>query len=151
MVTVRKVQRWSPDTCQCVIEQYVDYDETGVAVNGPNFLLMNEICSKHEHMKSTEFKSNHAQLSGAVLQLIEDAKARNMKQVDDQVAFAKTRVKGRARMLRDLARNRVAVQQHNDDITEEWLELVSVPEAFDEHVHDVVLAENQAKNRQVVG
>lgn len=84
------------------------------------------------------------------MEIIEATKARNMKQVDDQVGFAHAHVaKGKARMLRDLQKNRAVVQEHNDNITEEWLELVSFPHAFDEHIHDAVLAENQAKNKKL--
>src|SRR5215469_8157808 len=144
---IYKVQRWSPDTCRCVIEQVVGYDEQGNCVEDPKFLLMNEVCDKHAHMKSTQFVHNHQALADNVTNLIEQTKARNMKQVDDQLGFAHAHVvKGKAKMIRDLQSNRVMVQRHNDEITEEWYELVSFPHAFDAHIADIVLTENRAKN-----
>lgn len=141
MTVITKVQRWSPDTCGCVIEQAVDYDEQGNVVKEPYFLMMNTICDKHRRFASTRFKPNHAQLSAHVISLIEQAKASNLRQVDDQIAKA-TRTLDRM----DLARCRQQVIEFNNRLDIEWGELVQPAHAFDYHIHDKVLVENRTKN-----
>jgi hypothetical protein len=144
-VIVRKIQRWRPSTCGCVIEQFVDYDAVlvpGMNISEPAFLLMNEICDKHQHLASTEFKENHADLSNNVMQWIEQAKARNLKQVDD--LLAKPNLRRKTRMELESCRRQVL--DHNQKITEEWQELVEPPWAFDEHIHDQAIVENRLKN-----
>jgi hypothetical protein len=37
--------------------------------------------------------------------------------------------------------------QFNRDLDEEWAELVAQPHAFDSHIFDAVLKENQSKNQ----
>ena len=139
---VIKIQRWSPNTCDCVIDQWVEYDDiTGEVKDGPNFLLMNEVCDNHEHLKSTEHKPHHAQLSSNVSNLLEQTKARNLKQIDD--LLANPRLKRKARKELDLCRREVL--DHNNKITEEWNELVEPPHAFDEHIHDQILKEQPTK------
>lgn len=136
---VIKVQRLSPHSCDCVIEQWVEYDDvTNEVTNGPNFLLMNDVCDNHAHMKSTSFRAEHAQLSSNVKDLIEQTKARNMKQVDDLISKAT-----RKKTIKELKQCREYVIKHNQDITEEWEELVSFEHAFDSHIYDQILKEQK--------
>lgn len=139
------ITRWSPDTCGCVIEMVTVYDDNNNRIDGeePKFLLMNEVCDKHKHLASTTHRENHEQLSKTVLDYIEEAKTSNMKQVDDQIANAT-----RHHIRRQLVKNKQIVADFNNEITEEWKELVSFPHAFDSHIHEQVMKENRAKNGQ---
>jgi hypothetical protein len=143
----RNITRWSPHTCDCVVEYVTVYDDNNDKIlKDPEFLLMNNVCEKHIHMASTTHRENHEGLSKNVLDHIEEDKSVNINQVHTIMANAK-----RAIHRRDLENCRVQVIQHNNRITEEWNELVSFPHAFDKHIYDQILKENQEKNATVNG
>jgi hypothetical protein len=77
----RNITRWSPSTCGCVVELESEYDNQGNLISDNKFLLMNEICDKHKALASTTHRENHAQLSNHTLDLIEEAKSKNLGQV----------------------------------------------------------------------
>jgi hypothetical protein len=137
---VRNITRYSPDTCGCVVEYYVDTDFPD---QEPKFLLMNNVCDKHMPLATTTHRENHAELSKLPLDLIEEAKTVNLNQVHGALAKAT-----RASHKRDLMQCRTQVMQHNDRITEEWNELIQPPHAFDQHIYDQVMKENRAKNAE---
>jgi hypothetical protein len=95
---------------------------------------MNKVCDKHKPLASTVHREDHPQLSQHVLELIDQAKTRNLKQVEDMMSK-----ETRPRVYRELLKARASVIQHNEDITEEWNELVIPPHAFDKHIHDDIV------------
>lgn len=131
-----RIQRWSPASCRCVIEQFVDYDDDGKPKGEPQFLLMNDVCDDHSHLVSREKRPDHDIKAQNVLDLIEQTKARNLKQVDDLIAKSKRKLE-----IEDLKKCRQIVLNHNEKITIEWQELVSFNHAFDSHIHDRVQSE----------
>jgi hypothetical protein len=137
--TVSKIQRHTYP-CGCVVEQEVLYDNAlviGMNITDPQYLLINDVCDGHKPLASKEITPKHAQLSPHVLDLIEATKARNLKQVDDLLAQPNLRLKTR----KELEQCRLQVIQHNQNITEEWQELVTLPHAFDQHIHEQILKE----------
>lgn len=113
-----------------------------MSLHEPKFLLLNDVCEKHRHLASTEIGPQHAELSPHILDLIEKTKARNLKQVDDMIARPNLRRKTR----KELAQCRQQTILHNQNITEEWEELVSLTHAFDGHIHDQILKEQPNNN-----
>ena len=133
------ITRWSPSTCNCVVEYVTVYDDNNEKIlEDPKFLLMNEVCDKHAHLATTTHRQNHAELTKFPLDLIEEAKNVNLNQVHHALGKAT-----RASHKRDLMQCRSQVMQHNDRITEEWNELVSFPHAFDSHIYEEILKEQK--------
>lgn len=131
------ITRWSPTTCNCVVERVTVYDDNNENIlEDTKFLLMNQVCERHSALASKTHKQNHAQLSTSVIKFIEETKTRNLDQVHGLLAKAT-----RASHKRDLMVCRNQVMQHNDKITEEWNELVSFPHAFDSHIYEEILKE----------
>src|SRR5438093_2712413 len=123
------ISRWSPLTCDCVIELVAVYDDNNEKIlRDPEFLAMNNVCGKHKHLASKVHKSNHHELSKHVMDIIEEAKAVNLKQADDAIAAETS-----PRRKRQLISCKDTVLRFNSDITEEWNELVTQPHAFDKH------------------
>jgi hypothetical protein len=130
----RNITRFSPSTCNCVVEYYVDTEEP--EPRDVHFLLMNTVCDSHQSLATTTHRSNHAELSKLPLDLIEEAKSVNLNQVHGALAKAT-----RASHKRDLMQCRNQVMQHNERITEEWNELIQSPHAFDEHIYEQIKKE----------
>jgi len=140
------ISRVSPNSCGCVLETETEYDDNGNIISEPKFLLMNNVCDAHKHLASTTHKTEHTKLSTHVLDLIEEAKTVNLKQVDDLIEKAT-----RASVKRDLMACRLQVLNFNAKLDEEWAELTTQPHAYDSHIHDLVLKENREKNAQLNG
>lgn len=133
--------------CGCVVELEADFDMhlvPGMRITEPRFCLMSNICDRHSAIASTTFRSNHADLSKHILDLIEVAKTANLRQVDEQIVRAQQMKRGRARALYDLQLSRANVVQFNAKLDDEWKELVSFPDAFDEHIHEQIKKEQAA-------
>lgn len=128
------ISRHSPDTCGCVVELECDGDKE------PIFLMMNTVCDKHRPLASTLYKANHSLLSNHVLDLIEEAKTKNLKQVNDLIGKEKS-----AFRKKDLMRCRQQVIDFNAKLDEEWAELIQPPHAFDSHIHGQIRQEQLAK------
>jgi hypothetical protein len=124
------ITRWTPP-CNCVIEKEISDDK-----KEHKFLLLNDVCNEHKVLASTKHKSNHSELSKHVIDLIEEAKAVNLKQVDDLIA-----VETSPRKKKHLMGCRTQVLRFNNDVTEEWNELVTQTHAFDELIHDKIVKE----------
>ena len=136
------ITRWSPTTCNCVVEILTVYDDNNENIlEQPRFLLMNDVCEKHASMASTTHRAEHQQMATNVINFIEEAKAVNL----GQVHHAMSRAKRRAH-IRELNQCKAQVNQFNERITEEWNELISFPHAFDEHIYQQILKENQNVN-----
>jgi len=130
---VLSITRWSPSTCGCVIEQVSDTEHLD---KDPEFLLMNEICERHMPLASTKHRADHSKLASNVMKIIEDTKQQNL----DNHTEALNRVKKRFHK-RQVENLRGLIERHNNEITEEWNELVSFPYAFDSHIWDAVWKE----------
>lgn len=137
------IVRWSPATCKCVVE--LIHEQTGTDKDGnpvwsdPKFLLLNDVCDNHRPLTSREFKADHGQLGQQVLSYIEEAKAKNLKQVNDLLAQPNLRLKTR----KELQRCKQQVIQFNADLDDEWGELLMFPHAFDDHIHQQILSEQK--------
>jgi hypothetical protein len=107
----------------------------------PVFLLMNTVCQKHQPLMSTRHAPDHAAKSSHVLDLIEEAKAANLKQVNDQIAKETSNFR-----RKDLLACRNQVIAFNNRLDEEWAELVQPAHAYDQHIHQAVLEEQAKKN-----
>lgn len=133
------ITRWSPHTCGCVVETVAVYDDNNENIlEDSKFLLMNHVCNKHLYLASKVIhREDHHQRAARVLGFIEEAKARNTAQVE--IALANAKRHHHRRQLVAISRQ---VADFNNDITEEWKELVSLPHAFDEHIYEQILKEN---------
>jgi hypothetical protein len=118
------ITRYSPPTCDCVVELE---NETGKETV---FLMMNRVCQKHRSLVSTQHAPDHGLKSSHVLSLIEEAKTRNLKQVDDLIAKETSNF-----VLKDLMLCRQQVLRINARLDDEWGELVQPAHAFDAHIH----------------
>jgi hypothetical protein len=130
----RNITRWSPvHICDCVIELESEKDDQGNLMSDNKFLLMNRVCERHKPLASTIHKENHAQLSNHVMALIEEAKKSNIDNYNAALTRCKTNFE-RKEVMAQLP----TVLKKNEDITEEWSELVSFPHAHDVHIHDEI-------------
>lgn len=143
---VIKIQRLSPVyICSCVCEEEVEYDDLGNVVTPPQFLLMNYVCDRHWYMATKTIKDMdlHKEMARHVLDLIEQTKSRNLKQVNDLIAKA-TRVLQKL----DLIACREQVIEHNRRLDIEWQELAAFPFAFDAHIYDQIRLEDKERQSQ---
>ncbi len=127
--------RWTA-YCGCRFHLEID-NETGAE----KFLLADIICGSHKYLASTKHRENHSELSKHPLDILEEAKVSNLKQVDDLISN-----ETRPSILRDLVKCREIVVRINNENTEEWNEMVTQPHAFDDHIHPIVLQEHRARN-----
>jgi hypothetical protein len=138
---VVNITRWSPDTCGCVIE--VGWDDQEPEPREGKFVLMNTVCQKHYGLATTVHRANHKELTKVPLKHIEDAKRVNLTGLASRMLTEQS-----PRRLRELRQNHAQVLKFNQDLDEEWEELVAQPFAFDSHIYDQVLKENQEKSRK---
>lgn len=145
-MTIR-ITRWAPETCPCIIETQVDDSIPGSPVT---FLLMNTICAFHQVITPTLTAAMElSNKSKNVLDLIERTKTRNIDNSMRAIAdIRQAKTKGLIssflanRTERDLLKNHQEIVQHNKNITEEWQELVTRPQAFASNIYDIVNEEN---------
>jgi hypothetical protein len=119
---VPTITRHSPNTCGCTVESECEEGKD------PVFLMMNTVCNKHQPLMSTQHRADHSLKSSHVLDLIEEAKAVNLKQVNDRIAEEKSALR-----RRDLLACKQQVIAFNARLDEEWTELVQPAYAFDQH------------------
>lgn len=133
------INRLHPHTCDCIIELVTVYDDNNDRIPGEDekFLLMNRVCDKHEHLKSTTHRENHHELSKIVVDYIEEAKRLNIE--DWKATLARCRFEWERQ---DVERQLPGIERHNSRMTIEWNELLSPPHAFDQHIHEQIKKEN---------
>jgi hypothetical protein len=135
---VLRFTRWTA-SCGCVFELESDPDSQIEAERNNRFALANYICPKHEHLKSNKKKPEHDNKSKHVMDVLEIAKQSNI--ANSQSNIDKHPPKSMRRQQAE--RTHQTVLRFNDDIHNEWSELTSNIHAYDEHIYDIVLKENQ--------
>lgn len=139
---VINITRWSPDTCGCVIDVSWDDSVPGEQRKTEHYATV-EVCPIHESLAtkthSLDHKSRRDKKLAGVLDIIQE---RNVNRVIDQINKTK-----HAFHRRQLQQGHLAVQSHNRDVREEYDAIFSEPHVHDSHIYDIVLEENQRKNR----
>jgi|SRR5690242_7051540 len=132
------ITRWTAE-CGCIFELEADPESQIEAERNNKFLLANYICPKHEHLKSDKKKVGHDDKSKHVMDVLEIAKQRNIKGSQDNIN--RHPLKSMKRQQAETTHD--AVLKFNNDIHNEWSELTSNIHAYDEHIYNIVLKENQ--------
>ena len=137
------VTKWSPNHCGCTLNYEWDLDQP--EPRDTKFLLAEEVCDDHAHLMSSTHKPEHAQLSNHVLDIIKAAQHRNI--TTAMARLDEPKIARSAKRTREMKQSIEMVKQFNIQVEEEWQELVSPPHAFDSHIYDIVLEENQRWNK----
>jgi predicted nucleotide-binding protein (sugar kinase/HSP70/actin superfamily) len=106
------------------------------------FVLLNTVCDKHKPLATTMHRADHQELTKVPLSHIEDAKRININGVVVRMANEGQRS---PRIMKQLRQGHSQVLKFNQDLDEKRGELVSQPYAFDSHIYEQILKENQAK------
>jgi|SRR5689334_10711763 len=132
------ITRWTAE-CGCIFELEADPESQIEAERNNKFLLANYICPKHEHLKSDKKKVGHDDKSKHVMDVLEIAKQRNIDGSNKNISRFRS-----GSMNRKKAQEiHLRVIEFNTDIHNEWSELTSNIHAYDEHIYNIVLKENQ--------
>jgi hypothetical protein len=126
--------------CGCIFELESDPDSQIEAERNNKFLLANYICPKHEHLKSKAKKAAHDDKGKHVMDVLQSIKQSN---IDHSLAKINKHPPNSTHRQQAELTHRL-VEDHNIKIHNEWSELTSNIHAYDEHIYDIVLKENQA-------
>jgi hypothetical protein len=143
---VLRFTRWTAE-CGCVFELEADPDSPNAEEREARFALANYICPKHDHMKSTKHKAKHEDKSKHIMDVLETAKQSN---IDHSLQHIARFQPGSYRHRRALNTHN-SILNFNEDIHNEWSELTSNTHAYDEHIYDAVVKENQQQQEQQNG
>ena len=136
--------RWTAQ-CGCIFELESDPDSTNPADRENKFSMCDYICPKHEkhrNKKLNKLASNHKQKSDRILGIIERIKSDNLQNHSD-VLLKHTPGSLKHKQIQDQLPR---IHKHNQDMHEEWNNLVDTDHAFDEDLYNKVLAEHQFKD-----
>ena len=143
MVTIY-IARWTA-LCGCIFELEWDRD-LPQEEREMKFLLVNNVCPKHSKLKSKFKTAIHDNRSKHVIDCIEDIKNQNINNSQKSIRQAFLAIEDgvvTSQRHKELLANHELIEKRNDEITEEWNELVQRPWAFDSHIYDIVLKEAQ--------
>jgi hypothetical protein len=135
---VLRFTRWTAE-CGCIFELESDPDSQIEAERNNRFALANYICPKHEHLKSNKKKPEHDNKSKHVMDVLEIAKQSNIDGSNKHIA----RFRSGSLNHKRAQETHLRIIEFNMDIHNEWSELTSNIHAYDEHIYDIVLKENQ--------
>jgi uncharacterized membrane protein YccC len=106
--------------------------------------MADNICPKHEHMKSKHKKPGHDNKAKRTMDILEQTKTSNLDNSHQNIARHR-----QGSLNHNIAlETHKLVERHNTHIHNEWSELISNIHAYDEHIYDAVLKENQQQQQE---